>query len=487
MKTNLAAGAIIAAVAVSAVEFYRTGNVLESLEALVAGIVAAGIAALAFSLRGITWRGLVTGGFFVGAGVLSWTFSETKLIVWGFLAAEGIVFMVLAWPWLRDLRTLPRIGGVWLGIGYWIIGVAGALLMLKVGIAAQRVAYLGVFALAVLAVLASTRRDRDLTVGIVAAFLYAIAALTMAGSGEMFDDLHAVPSTGWGENMEHRFWGGEWLLYHPNSLGMLALVVVVRIGPSGAFSKVQRVGAVAIGAWFIYLTNSRTAFIFAAAAAVVYAVLLWWRTRRPVVDLAVERRPWLAAATPFIALLLIFAVSGGTGGFLMQERHDGGGVTSGRLDTWKQVFTDWRDGPVVEKAFGSTRDSRATVYRESSGEDVKLTTDNAAVGALRRGGVLGVAAFLVGLYLLLRHAGVWRMLREAPAVLRRREVSTPTAPAWLAILAISMLPTIMTSDWLLGGTGGTLWILLLAAEAAVLLAATAAPDDTPAEPAPSFP
>jgi hypothetical protein len=480
MKKSLIAGAGALA---GGVELYRTGNPLESVEALLAGLIAAGIVILALSLPGVTWRGLLTGGFFVGAGVLSWTFSETKLIVWGFLAAEGIAFAVLAWPWLRDLRTLPRIGGVWLGIGYWILGVVGALLLLKVTIGVQRVAYLGVFAVAVLAVLASTRRDRDLTVGIVAAFLYAIAALTLAGSGEMFDDLHAVPSTGWGENMEHRFWGGAWLLYHPNSLGMLALVVAIRVAPAAGFSRFQRLGAVAIGAAFIYLTNSRTAFLFAAAAAIVYAVLLWWRTRRPVADLAAQRRPWLAAATPFLALLLIFAVSGGTGGFLMQERHDGGGVTSGRLDTWKQVFTEWRDGPVVEKAFGSTHDSRATVTRESSGVDVKLTTDNAVVGALRRGGVLGVAAFLVGLFLLLRHAGAWRLLREAPAVLRRREVTTTTPPAWLAILAISMLPTIITSDWLLGGTGGTLWILLVAAEAAIVLA----PADTPAESAHSFP
>jgi hypothetical protein len=47
--------------------------------------------------------------------------------------------------------------------------------------------------------------------------------------------------------------------------------------------------------------------------------------------------------------------------------------------------------------------------------------------------------------------------------LRRREM-----PAWFIIATLAAIPTIATTDWLLGGTGGTLWILLVAGEALVL-------------------
>jgi hypothetical protein len=115
------------------------------------------------------------------------------------------------------------------------------------------------------------------------------------------------------------------------------------------------------------------------------------------------------------------------------------------------VATDWRHAGWAEKAFGDTRTSRAVVFRADDGAPpgaprLKLNTDNAAVGALRHGGVLGVLAFLLGLALLIRHA------------LRR-------PPDWFTIAALAALPTIATEDWLLGGTNGGIWILLLAGEA----------------------
>jgi O-antigen ligase len=141
--------------------------------------------------------------------------------------------------------------------------------------------------------------------------------------------------------------------------------------------------------------------------------------------------------------------------FLFQERYGNDDVTSGRTDTWRQVGRDWVDHGVVYKLFGDYRTSRAVVHRVDDGhrageKPLDLTTDNAAVGALQRGGVLGAVAFLVGLGLMLWHA------------VRRR------APAWFTVAAVGSLPTIATADWLLGGTGGTLWILLLAGEAWLL-------------------
>jgi hypothetical protein len=129
-------------------------------------------------------------------------------------------------------------------------------------------------------------------------------------------------------------------------------------------------------------------------------------------------------------------------------------VTSGRTDTWRQVATDWRHAGVVEKALGDARTSRAVVFRADDGAPpgaprLKLNTDNAAVGALRRGGVLGVLAFLAGLALLVRRAFVG---------------GTP----WFTVAALAAVPTIATEDWLLGGTNGGIWLLLLAGEGYVL-------------------
>jgi len=138
------------------------------------------------------------------------------------------------------------------------------------------------------------------------------------------------------------------------------------------------------------------------------------------------------------------------------------------VDTWRQVATDWRLAGWAEKAFGDARTSRAVVIRLNDGAPpqgprMKLNTDNAAVGALRRGGVFGVLAFLLGVALLAWHA-------------LRRPRGRPRA-AWFVIAALAALPTIATEDWLLGGTNGGLWILLLAGEA--WSAALVEPDGQP--------
>jgi hypothetical protein len=486
-RPAIALGAVAAAGAAAIAEYVREGSALESLQAALAGVLAAAVAAYALSLPGIRMRGLLTGGFFVAAGILSWTYTDAKLVVWGFLAVEGVAFAVLSWPWLRHVRVLPRLGTAWLGLAYWVLGIAAALAVADVTIAVQRVAYLGVFTLAVLAVLAS--RGRELTVGIVAAFVLALAALLLAGSGNLFDVRHVVPPNDWGKSMDDRFWGGGLLLYHPNSMAGIAVAAAIRIGPDPAFTRWQRLAAVAGCGYVIFLTNSRTGFVFAVAAGLVHAGLVWWRSRGHRVEaLAGDHNPWLAAATPFLILLLVLVASGGTA-FFGTERYSTGGISSGRIDTWKQVVADWQHAPVAEKLLGDTSDARATVRRESSGPNIKLTTDNAAVGALRRGGVVGVLAFLVGLALLLYRAVPHRR-RNPP---RDTDTDTDTddgapdratpgrraPPAWFTTAVLASVPTIGTADWLLGGTGGTLWILLVAAEVAVLTGAGLAGDEPP--------
>ena len=48
------------------------------------------------------------GGLFVGAGILSWTFTDKPVVVWSVLLVEGLLFVVWSRPWLGNLRTGVR-------------------------------------------------------------------------------------------------------------------------------------------------------------------------------------------------------------------------------------------------------------------------------------------------------------------------------------------------------------------------------------------
>lgn len=471
----------VAALVAVPIEYADTHSVLEAAQALLAVVIAAAIGCLVVSLPNVTPAGLAVGGFFVAGGALSWTYGKG---VWWLLLLGGLGFMVWAWPWGRNLRQAVRLGGSWLGVSYWILGVVGAVLAGSAGIAGKRLLYAGAFGLAVVAAVASTRgRDtdrgdlatdrpggRDLSVGVAAAFLIAIAALLVAGSGNLFDPHHVVVEGAWGRSQNLRFWGGEWLLYHPNSLAGIAVAAAIRIGLDLRFAAWQRLAGTALAGYVVFITNSRTGFLFLGTAALLHAVLLWWPGdrarrlrdrlgwlgRREVTGLPryPGRRILAAAAIPFVVLALVLVASGGKG-FIMKQRYGGeGGIGSGRVETWKAVGSEWRDAGIADKLFGDTKTVRAVVHRPTS-PGVDLTTDNAAVGALRRGGVLGAAAFLLGLGLLLRRSV-------------RRQV-----PAWFLVAVVAVLPTIAVADWVLGGTGGTVWILLVTGEAWVLLGAGA--------------
>lgn len=451
----VAAGAVVVAVGAAVTELAVDDGFGSALKAFVAGALAALVAVFALTLPGITWRGFLLGAFFIGSGLAAWVFMDEPLVIWALLGVQGVFCMVWGWPYLANLREGVKLGATWLGVAYWVLGVIGALLVFDVGVTAQRVAYAGVAGLAVVAVVGLVRRTGvDLTVGIVAAFLVALAALLLSGSGNLFESVHTVPPGKWGASFEYRFWGGEFLLYHPNALSGLAVMVAIRVGPDRAFAAWQRLVATALAGFMVYVTNSRTAFVLLLAGGVVHAALLWWRRRQDVPDLpdyGTTRRTLIAVAVPFLVLGLVLVVSGGQG-FIFKERYGSGGVTSGRVDTWKFVVEEWKQAGVVDKVFGDTKTARAVVERKG-GEGLLLPTDSSAVGSLRRGGVLGVVAFLIGLVLVLWRGLAW--------VIRRR----PPAPAWFAMAAVASVPTLALNDWLLGGTGGTFWILLLAGEA----------------------
>lgn len=428
---------------------------VEGLRAFVAVLCAGAMVGLALSLTGLTLPGFLVGGLFVAAGIASWTFTGSAgRLVWLVLAAEGLLFATWTWPWLRSLRDagrLPRLGTAWLGLAYWLLGALAGALTLRVGVAAGRLAYFALFALAALAVVVATRKSRrDLTVGIVAAFLVALAVLFVAGSGNVFDNVHAVRTDAWGEHMQYRFWGGPQVLYHPNSIAVAAVTIAIRIAGDQIFERWQRYGALAVAAVLLLLVNSRTGLLFLAAAAGLHLLLVLAKR----VGYASRRAAVGAVLLPILVVAVVGIGSGGTS-FLFASRYSSGGVTSGRADTWTQVGRDFKADGIAEKLFGDTKSVRGYVTRDSTGATAadrpQLTTDNAAVGALRRGGILGVAAFLLGLVLM-----VWHALRRG-------------SPPWFTMAAVGSLVTIVASDWLLGNTGGTLWIFLLAAEAYLLL------------------
>jgi O-antigen ligase len=268
--------------------------------------------------------------------------------------------------------------------------------------------------------------------------------------------------------MQYRFWGGPGLLYHPNSIAVVAVLITLRIAPDRQFERWQRYATLAVVTVVLLLVNSRTGLAYLGLAVAVHALLVWRQQRalrrgRPAVDDGLEvyptpRAAWLGALVPVVMVAVITLGSGGVA-FLSANRYDSSSddVTSGRKDTWVQVFREFRADGVAEKLFGDAKNARATVTRIETGASAadrpKLTTDNSAVGALRRGGILGAAAFLLGLGLLL-----WHAIRRAP-------------PAWFTLSAVGALASIPFADWLLGGTGGTLWVYLLAGEAALLFTA----------------
>jgi hypothetical protein len=465
---GLAAGAVVA-VAAAVVAYSDQHSLAGAAKALLAAVLAVAVAAFATTLPGVTIRGTVIGGLFVVAGFLTWTYTSRPLVIWAVLGLAGVVLAIWSWPWLAHLPALPRLGTAWLGLAYWLLGVVGAVLSAHLHVAAQRVAYAGVFTLAALAVVATGRRPGgagrvtgDPSVGMVAAIIVGLALLLLSGSGTLFDSIHAIPNHDASTVlMRDRFWGGPGLYFHPNSMAGLAIVVAIRIGPDRAFAAWQRLAATVLAGFVLYESNSRIGFVFSVAAAVLHGVLLLLRRRiepdaasgdRGVAGLPRYRRTWLAVLVPFAVLALVLALSGGRG-FLFQSRFGGDDLSSGRLDTWKQVYHDWQRDGLPEKIFGNADTSRAVVVR--TGSDHKLNTDNAAVGAFRRGGVLGIIAFLIGLLLLLWHA--------VPAVLRRGPPGG--TQAWFVLAAIAVVPTVATEDWLLGGTNGAIWLLLMAGEA----------------------
>lgn len=484
-------------------------SVAGGLGATVAIVLGGLVAGLAVSLPGKSPEGLLLGIGMPLAAMMAWTRLDEPIYVWIVTAIIGLVALVLTYPWWREWREVPRLGGFWLAVPVWVLGTVSAVALANWTVAAQRVVY-GGFALLVVLLIYQTvrRRGRDITVGMVSGILLCHATLMVTGAQYLFatGDRYTSPSA-WGYAQSSRFWGGPWLVYHPNFIGMTAAIVALRIGPDAKFRPWQRLGAVAVALFLLFQVESRNSFLIAGVGAVVYGVVHVWRNGLPRfrfwtwVASRGNLRTTAVAFAPALAVCLVFTASGGVG-LLFTDRYAAGGgadrtdrdpagvtlALSGRSVIWGMIGRDFVSDTAVEKIFGNADNSRGYVLRYPGKEALaghmpgasdeqlakrlreqpKLTADNGPIGALRRAGVLGVAAFLIGVLLVLWHTA------------RRRDI-----PIWVPTLVIGTLASGLFEDEIAGTTAA--WMVLFAAEAWVFCTVLRARDkpDEPANPEPA--
>lgn len=461
--------------------------VLGAIAAAVLGGIGAGAAVvfgallvlLAVTLPGTTYEGVVVGLLTLAAAITSWTHTSQPKLTWGVLVVQGVIFVVWTFPWFRDLRALPRMGTFWLGVLPWALGAAGALISVALGVAAQRIVYGGMAVLVLLVFLRARRRTgMDPSIGLIAGILLGLAVLAFAGSHSLFALSHYAPPGPWGAKLNGRFWGGPLAVIHPNGLALAALLVSVRIAPDKKFAPWQRFLALAISTILLYATQSRTGVLAAGFASAGWAVGVLWASvrRRGLLDTLRTRPGVLTVASAALPLVLCVAVLGAAGGrgFVLKQRYGAvavheaegtdqntnadnlqGGVSaasSGRTANWSAILREWQTDPVVQQSLGTTDNARGYLLLHGTMKNQpKLTSDNAPISELRRAGVLGVLTFVLGFALLLLN------------LIRRRGL-----PLWWTLVVLAGFATIGTSDQVLGGTGTTMWAMLIAGEVATM-------------------
>jgi hypothetical protein len=453
----------------------RSGAV-DGLGAALAVLIAVGVFAVAVSLPGNTPQGLLLGIGIPLAAMMAWTRLDQPVYVWLVTGVVGVAAAVWTFPWWRDAGHLLRLGGFWLAVGLWLTGSVSALLLGKPGVLAGRVVY-GGFAVAVALLVFHTlwRRGRDISVGIAAGLMICHALLLALGSQYVFEtnEFHVTSNSAWGYAQSSRFWGGPWLVYHPNFIAMTGLLVAIRIGADPRFATWQRLTAVGNGGLLLYIADSRTSLLMAGVASVTYGLLHIWRSGLPRFRFWTwfttpqARRVLGHALLPLAVTFLVFGLAGGTD-MLFKQRYaqpaaaqltpaqqeesqrNVNAALSGRADVWGMIFHDFRRDTLVEKTFGNTDFPRGEILRYRDPADPRyagqpeLSADNVPVGSLRRGGVIGLLLILVGTGLVL-----WRVLR-------------PVVPPWIPVLVLAGLASVISEDELVGTT--PLWTLVLAGE-----------------------
>ncbi|MGH8879308.1 MAG: O-antigen ligase family protein [Stackebrandtia sp.] len=442
---------------------------LTILSVATAVVAATGMVWLAVSLRGQTPRSLFLGVVIPLLGMIAWTYQATPMVVWVVQAIIGLVTLVWTFPWWRGAARPLRLGAFWLAVPVWLIGALSPLLLGGFTVAGQRIVYGGFAVLVVLLALAAATDGpkrgpglpgvgTDISIGIVAGFLLCLALLMLTGATQLFAAEHWTVDGEWGHRMADRFWGGSLLGYHPNFIGLTAVMVAMRVGPDPGFSRVQRLGACAVAGFVLILVESRTSFVVAFVGAGVFALVhlarsgqSWWRPWRWLSGPPARRVAGVALA-PLLATTLVFAVAGGTD-LLFKNRYAQGeesgsvnGALSGRADIWGEMLADYADGSPVELALGNPDNARGVQLSVTDPDDpdydtqAKHTADNALIGVLYRSGAVGLACFVLGLVIVVRRvfrtgSPPWAPVAVAALLvgsLTEDEIAS-TAPAWLLV------------------------------------------------------
>lgn len=475
------AGAALAVLGalVTAVWWGVLAGPLHGIGAGVAVLLGAGVIYLALSVPGKTPEGVFLGLGITLSSMVAWTYP--KQVVWGMLGVILLVCVAATYPWWKDWSAPLKLATFWLGAPIWAYGAVSALLTGGLSVGVQRMVY-GGYALAVtlLVVQAVRRRGRDVSIGLTVGILAGLGLLLIAGCRDVFLTADRfTPANDYGFGQGSRFWGGVLLTFHPNAYAMAILLVVGRLGPDRTVPRWLRIALLPTGAFFLYLAQSRTAYLLALFASLIYAVLYVWRNGLPRwrVWSWLSTRDWRLvvgrALIPFVVTVLMVSISGGID-MLTKSRYDPAqeqapvvteqtlplaprwlnSALSGRPDLWWLIFDDFRTDTTVEKALGNTDDTRGTIlrYRDPAHEryetQTKLGADNSLVAALRRGGVVGLLTALVAFLVIL-----WRTTRRG-------------VPVWVPVVVLVALAQAMTEDELVFTT--LPWLMVASLEAWLL-------------------
>ncbi|MGH3731643.1 MAG: hypothetical protein ACRDTU_23290, partial [Micromonosporaceae bacterium] len=258
----------------------RSGTV-DGIGAGVAILIAAALLYTAVSLPGVSPEGLLLGIGVVFAAMMAWTRLDQPIYVWTVTGVVTLVAAVWTYPWWREWREVVKLGGFWLAVALWATGSLSAVLLGEGSVLARRLVY-GGFAVIVALLIYQTvrRRDRDISIGIVAGLMICHAALLAFGAQYVFEttEFHVTSNSAWGYAQSSRFWGGPWLVYHPNFIAMTAVLAAIRVGADSRFATWQRWVAVGNGALLLYIADSRTSLLMAGVASVMYGLLHIWRS-----------------------------------------------------------------------------------------------------------------------------------------------------------------------------------------------------------------
>lgn len=212
-------------------------------------------------------------------------------------------------------------------------------------------------------------------------------------------DLAVQPAyKGWLPGLDFRLWGAG---SNPNSLGPLALLLMLLELMVPARRWPARVVVFGLGATVLLLAQSKTAW---AAALLVLPIVLWYRVgRAPAGGMRIGFALGLIAVLVTAAAALAFGDPG-----RLWDKLAGGQVGSdistftGRVQVWNAAISAWQDSPV----FGYGPAAWGPAHRAAIGLPFAFSAHNQFLQSLSTAGTLGLIT-VVG-YLLVLMVYCWR-------------------------------------------------------------------------------